>query len=155
MTIKDLTDDEKQQIFRIIQEGKDDLFINEYTAYFDLEAEQKVDEDGGEIGASVVVDTRYFTVKITFYPNAIEMLRNHIEVFRQLVYHELAHAIIDPLHHLLGRFLDGQDVSLVEDYLIDEKWEQAVERVSRIAYFLRWETNLRKKLKAEIAEIIG
>ena len=155
MSVEEFTEDENRQILRIIAEAKDDLYIDEYQVYFELESEQELDKAGVEIGASVRVDAQYLTTSITFYPKAVRVFRQNIEVFRQCVYHELAHVIIDPLHKMLGKFLDGEDITIVEDYLIDEKWESAVERVSRIAYILRRETNRLNRLKAEMKEIIG
>ena len=155
MDAEEFTEDENHQILRIIAEAKDDLYVDEYQVYFELECKQELDKDGQEIGASVSVDTQYLTVSITFYPKSVRVFRGNIEVFRQCVYHELAHVIIDPLHKLFAKFLDGKDITVVEDYLIDEKWESAVERVSRIAYILRRETNRLNNLKAKMKEIIG
>lgn len=155
MSAKEFTEDENRQILLIILEAKDDLLVSEYQVFFNLEAEQKIDRDGNEIGASVVVDTKYLSASITFYPKAVWTFRQNIKIFRLLIYHELAHIIIDPTHQLFEKFLEGEDITTVEDNLIDEKWESAVERVARMAFLLRSETNRLNKLKDEIREIIG
>ena len=151
---KGFTDEENVQILSIIAEAKDDLYVTEYQAYFDLDDNQKTTKDGVEIGASVEVDGQYLTISITFYPKAVKVFRDNFETFRHLIYHEVAHIIVDPLHNLLGKMLEGLEVTTAEDYLIDERWESAVERISRIALILRKETNRIKAMRQRVAEAI-
>ena len=94
------SDKEKEEVGRAIWQAQIDLHADDYViSHRESKKDTLADETGDYIeNAKILVNPTYLNAEITFSPNARKMFREDKDAFRRMLYHEVAHVIIDPLY---------------------------------------------------------
>ena len=136
------TKKENKQITDMIWLAQLDLHAVEYVVnYVQTTRDEEADENGERlVSATILVHPKYLQAEITFPPCVRKEFRKDLDGFRKIVYHEVAHIIIDPM------YLDQIDrLSPIEKEYWNILREQAVEKVGRIG---RWKREIHNDYEA-------
>lgn len=146
------TKKERRKVQDLIWQAQCDLHADEYLINFiELKKDEKEDEEGRYLlGARITVKPKYLRADIEIPPVTRKAFRKDFGHFFKTIYHEVAHIVVDPL------YLDQcDDLAQIERHYYNEKREQAVEKVGRIARWRRKHFDEIERLKEEIKILKG